>query len=136
MYIPAWAIPPDIMEQYDLHDKISNGKVLAEVRTGIYGLPQAGRLAYLKLVKSLATNRYLPTGKTPGLFRHITRPVLFNLVVDDFGVKYKGKQHAQHLIDTLKKHYEITVDWEGKLFCGIHLKWDYDKRTVELSMPN
>ena len=42
MYIPAWATPPDIMEQYDLHEKISNGKVLAEVRTGIYGPPQAG----------------------------------------------------------------------------------------------
>ena len=56
-------------------------------------------------------------------------------MVDDFGVKYKGRQHAQHLIDTLKKHYKITVDWEGKLFCGIHLKWDYDKRTVDLSMP-
>ena len=106
MYIPAWAIPPDIMEQeYDLHDKISKGRVLAEVRTGIYGLPQAGRLAYLKLVRHLAADGYVPTGKMPGLFRHITRPVLFNLVEDNFGVKYKGKQHVQHLIDTLKKHY-------------------------------
>ena len=45
MFIPTWAIPQDIMEQYNLREKISNGQVLAEVRTGIYGLPQAGQLA-------------------------------------------------------------------------------------------
>ena len=136
MYIPTWAILKDIMDQYNLHDKIHNGWVLVEVRTGIYRLTWAGQLAYLKLVKHLAVDGYVLTGYMPGLFRRITRPVLFNLVVDEFRVKYKGKQHAQHLIDTLKKHYEITVDWEGKLFCSIHLSWDYDKHTIELSMPS
>ena len=31
--------------------------------------------------------------------------------------------------------YRITTDWTGSLYCGITLKWDYDKGTVELSMP-
>jgi hypothetical protein len=79
---------------------------------------------------------YVPTGQTPGLFKHLLRPVSFSLVVNDFGIKYVGKEHADHLLQCLDKEYPLTIDWEGKIFCGIHLKWDYDERTVELSMPN
>ena len=28
------------------------------------------------------------------------------------------------------------MDWNGEIFCGIKLKWDYDKKTVDTSMPN
>ena len=136
MWIPAWVIPADIMKEYNLENKIKNGKILAEIRTGMYGLPQAGRMAYKKLVKHLASYGYFPTGHTPGLFKHLTRPVLFCLVVDDFGAKIVGRHHGQHLIDCLKNHYDITIDWDGSIFCGVHLTWDYEKRTCDLHMPN
>jgi hypothetical protein len=43
---------------------------------------------------------------------------------------------AQHLLAALKQDYEaVTVDWTGSLFCGITLTWDYNKQTVDLSMP-
>jgi hypothetical protein len=72
----------------------------------------------------------------PGLWKHASRPIMFTLIVDDFGIQYTGKQHAQHLIAGLKQDYEaITTDWDGKLFCGIHLDWDYQAHTVDLSMP-
>ena len=32
------------------------------------------------------------------------------------------------------KKYSVTIDWEGKLYIGIALKWDYEKGTVQLSM--
>ena len=47
---------------------------------------------------------------TPGLWRHVTRPVQFTLVVDDFGVKYVGKEHAVHLIKAIKKDQLIPGD--------------------------
>ena len=60
----------------------------------------------------------------------------FSLVVDDFGVKYVGKEHADHLIKTLEGHYDkISVDWEGKLYCGITLEWNYSERFLDISMP-
>ena len=34
----------------------------------------------------------------------------------------------------MKEKYTISEDWEAKLYIGITLKWDYSKRTVELSM--
>ena len=66
----------------------------------------------------------------------MTRPVQFTLVVDDFGVKYVGKEHADHLIRALKQDYTIEKDWEGKLYCGITLDWDYDNQTLTISMPD
>ena len=49
----------------------------------------------------------------PGLWKHEWMPVCFSLVVDDFGVKNVGEAHANHLIQALKKNYEISEDWKG-----------------------
>jgi hypothetical protein len=51
-------------------------------------------------------------------------------------VKYVGCENAEHLLQALHNDYEaVSCDWKGKLFCGITLKWDYDNKTVDLSMP-
>ena len=68
----------------------------------MYGLPQAGLLANNLLAKRLSKAGYYQCQFTPGLQRHVWRPVTFSLVVDDFGVKYKGDCHANNLINTLK----------------------------------
>jgi hypothetical protein len=73
---------------------------------------------------------------TPPVYGATSQEKTFVLVVDDFGIQIQGKQDAQHLIATLKEQYEIMVDWDGKLFCGITLDWDYKNGTVDLSMPN
>jgi hypothetical protein len=45
--------------------------------------------------------------------------------VDDFGIKYIGREHLQHLYDALQTvTYEIVEDLEGDLYCGIALKWN------------
>jgi hypothetical protein len=50
---------------------------------------------------------------------------LFTLVVDDFGVKYVRKEHADHLIASIRSTYrKFTEDWTGSLYCGISLDWD------------
>ena len=135
MRIPIDVIPEEIIEQYNLRSIESNGYVYVEINRSMYGLPQAGRLANDELVPYLKEHGYIQSKRTPGLFTHQTRPIAFSLVVDDFGVKYVGKQHAEHLIAILKDKYTITTDWTGSLYCGISLKWDYNNHTVELSMP-
>ena len=75
----------------------------------------------------------------PGLCSHKWRPIQFALVVDDFGVKYIGDEHAEHIISVVKKHYEITHNLnkenQGTRYCGVTMDWDYDKRELHLSMP-
>jgi hypothetical protein len=55
--------------------------------------------------------------------------------VDDFTVKYVGKQHAEHLRNTFLRAYELTTDWMAPLYSGMTLKWDYNKPTCNISMP-
>ena len=56
--------------------------------------------------------------------------------MDDFGIKYERQEDITHLIDALKTIYKISKDWDGKLYCGLNLEWDYYKREVLASMPN
>ena len=63
---------------------------------------------------------------TPGLWKHTSISISFTLVVDDFEIKYIGEENENHLLNALKKDYEISEDWEGKLYCGIELNWNYD----------
>lgn len=135
MMLPMKVIPQCIREEYDVDQLEKKGKVLAEISNTIYGLPQAGLLSYLRLLKLLNKHGYHCDPHTPGLFTHEYRPIAFCLVVDDFGVKYIGREHAEHLMSVLESQYKITKDWDGKRYVGINLKWDYDKRTVQLSMP-
>ena len=95
MWIPTKFIPADIMTQYQLADLVHNNMVMVEIRKGMYGLPQAGILANDRLQAHLATHGYVAAKHTPGFFTHVDRPISFTLVVDDFGVKYVGKEHAQ-----------------------------------------
>ena len=75
-----------------------------------------------KLLKArLAPAGYYEVANTPGLWKCVSRPIAFTLVVEDFGVKYVGKKHADHLVNALKKNYKISEDWTGSLYCGIAL---------------
>lgn len=136
MRLPLDIIPEEVRRKYNLDSMVeSDGYVYIEIRKGMYGLPQAGILANKLLTKRLKPFGYQPCQHTPGLWRHEWRPIRFSLVVDDFGIKYVGKEHADHLIGALQQYYKISIDWSGALFCGIHLQWDYNKRSVTLSMP-
>ena len=129
-------IPQEIIDEYRLHDKAVNGHVYVEVRKGMYGLPASGIQANELLEERLAPFGYRQSRKVPGLWKHDWRPIQFTLVVDDFGVKYVGKEHAQHLERAIEKSgYRLKSDWTGKKYIGITLDWDYTNREVHLSMP-
>jgi hypothetical protein len=114
---------------------VSDGHAYIEVKKGMYGLPQSEILSNQHITLRLAIHGYHQTKFAPGLWRHVTLPIQFTLVVDDFGVQYVGKEHAQHLIDALETNYTVSKDWTGGMFCGITLKWDYSNKHVDLSMP-
>ena len=106
-----------------------------EIRKGMYGLPQAGKLAHDKLKKLLISRDYHPAPHTPGLWTHKRKDIYFSLVVDDFGVKYTKESDVQELIQLLSTTYTVTTDFTGVKYCGLTLLWDYTNRTVQLSMP-
>ena len=111
MWIKMADTPQDIIYQYGLTAKAVNGKVLVEIRKGMYGLKQAGRISNYRLKQHLKTSGYIPCRYTPGLFTYISHKISFTLCVNAFGVKYTDKVDAQHLLTCLKKLYKCTKDW-------------------------
>jgi hypothetical protein len=103
-------IPDEIIHEYLLHELIkSKGLLLGCVQKGMYGLPQAGMLAKQLLKQQLGPHGYHECIHTPGLWKHYVQPFMFTLIVDDFGIQFTGKHHAQHLIAALKHDYEAVT---------------------------
>ena len=136
MRIPINLIPPEIIREYKLDALQHNQYVYIRINKGMYGLPQAGKLANDLLETGLSKHGWYQCRHTPGLWRHSNKPIKFALVVDDLAIHYTHKTHIDELIHTLRQAYEgVSVDWEAKLYCGITMKWNYHLRTCELSMP-
>jgi hypothetical protein len=55
------------------------------------------------------------------------------LCVDNFGIKYVGQEHDNHLAKILKEHYKCSIDWDGR-YCGMNMEWDYNGRKVHISL--
>ena len=132
--VHASLIPQEIFDEYPDMKVEGDGFVYLEARKGIYGLKEAGLLAFKHLVSNLSPFGYEPMPFTPGLWRHRSRPTTFTLCVDDFGIKFFCKADADHLISALQTNYETTIDWSGSLYCGLNLKWNYEKGFVDVSM--
>jgi hypothetical protein len=131
-------IPQEIVDQYKLKNiTTSDGWVYIKIRRGMYGLKQAGIIAYQQLKTHLATYDYYPAKRTPSLWRHRTRSTAFCLAVNDFGVKYVGKANFEHLEQGLSAKYTCSTNWTGSLYCGLTIKWNYQAqpRHIDLSMP-
>jgi Reverse transcriptase (RNA-dependent DNA polymerase) len=132
----ASLLPPEIWEQYDIASYVDDkGYVIARVDKGMYGLPQAGKVASDNLLPRLHDAGYKPTGRIPGLYKHDTNTIYFTLIVDDFLISHAQEGALEHLKATLRKHYTITTDDAATKFCGMKLDWNYDERHVTVSMP-
>jgi hypothetical protein len=120
MHIQINDIPEEIIVEYGLREKVlSDGHVHVEIQNGMYSLPQAGILAQQLLKERLNKHGYSQSKAVSGLWTHKTHPISFTLVVDDFGVKCEGKEHAMLLINILKKNYKISGEWLGTKYIGI-----------------
>jgi hypothetical protein len=129
-------IPQPIVDHYKLTTLVHKGHVYVAILKGMYGLPQAGRLANDQLIQHLNANGYQQSKLTPGLFTHSTLPICFCLVVDDFFVKYVNESNARHIISTLQDKYTITIDRSATQYLGLTLLWNFgSKPSVIISMP-
>ena len=116
-------IPEKFITEYNLHQ--FDRWVYFAIRKGVYGLPQAGKLAYDHLTKQPNSDGSYQAESTPGSWRHKWCPVKFSLIVDIFGIEYVGKRHALHLRSVIKQYCTIIDDWKGKKCAGVDLAWDY-----------
>jgi hypothetical protein len=136
MRLPLNIIPDKIVSQYNLHDlATADGWIYTKIRHGMYGLKQAGLIANQQLQKHLAEFSYAPTALTPGLWTLSSGNITFSLVVNNYGIKYVGRNNSQHLLSALKELYSVSTNRGGKIYCGVSINWDYANRHVDISMP-
>ena len=81
------AIFQEIIDKCNLRELSENRWVYREIQKGLYRLEQEDILANQLLAKRLNKTGHHPCQFTPGLWRHVWRPITFALVVDDFGIK-------------------------------------------------
>ncbi|KAL7481422.1 hypothetical protein ACHAW6_007145 [Cyclotella cf. meneghiniana] len=96
------------------------GMIHMVISKGMYGLPQSGIPANELQEKWLNKHGYFQNNFVPCLWKHHSRPITFCLTVDDFGIKYIGQEHVEHL---LTSSLLITK-----------LSWDYTNHQVHLLM--
>jgi hypothetical protein len=100
----------------------------------MYGLKEAGKLSNLRLVSLLSFAGFIET-RTSCLFRHLTRPIAFVLVVDDFGIKYQNRDDFDYLVSSLSRLYQVKASPVATKFLGFTLDHDRAQRTLTLSYP-
>ena len=102
---------PKIVDQYNFSGLACPSVwVYLEIIKDMPGIKKDGRIANDRLAAYLANFGYAPVSCTPSLWKHYTLDISFALVVDNFGIKYVGKQSADHLIQALLKLYTISID--------------------------
>ncbi len=128
-------LPEDFVIMYNLANKATSDRfIYTKIQKGMYGLPQAGILAQELLEQCLNTHGYRQSPITPGLWQQDYWPISFTLCVDDFGIKYVGREHAEHLASILSKHYKCSYNWDGQWYLGMTINWDYMGQAVHASM--
>ena len=66
------------------------------------------------------------------LWEDISWPTWFTLVIYDFGIKYYGSNHFEHLFNILSEDDKISVDLNEDLYCGKPLAQNYNKHNLNL----
>ena len=86
MRIHKIIIPQEVLDEYNIifHDR---NYTYVEICRGMYGLKEAGVIAFDQLVRELKRFGYKPMSQTPGLWKHTSRRTAFTLCVDNFGVQ-------------------------------------------------
>ena len=83
-----------------------------------------GILAQELLEQPLNKHGYRQSPIAPGLWQRDYQPISFTLCVDNFGIKYVGWEHAEHLASILSEHYKCSHDWDGQWYLGMTIDWD------------
>ena len=95
-------IPQEIINKYALLSKQCDGYIYVIIENVMYILVQAGIIAHEVLKEHLQPYRYAPEKITQGIYTHKDRDIYFMLVVDEFGIIYRNKKDADHLISALQ----------------------------------
>ena len=104
-------------------DIVDNGYVYIDILKGVYGLKEAGILAFNYPVENLVPHRYHLVQYIACLWKHETKKTTFVLCVDDSGIKSYSQSDLDHLLTALRQTYVISTDPTGRNYIGLTIDW-------------
>ena len=80
----------------------------------MYDIKEEAIISYNQLISHMDPYSYYTVPFRTGLCSQMTLITKQLLCVDDFGVKHFTKDDANHLLDYLKKHYAISIEFDDR----------------------
>jgi hypothetical protein len=137
MWCPMKCLTPKIIEDFQLKDKISKGRVLLEISRPVYGLNQAGLIAMQSLKRILEKHGYVECDNEC-IFRS-NDPLddtIFCIHVDDLMFAYSNTPQAEQIMQVLRKEgYNLKVENDPRMYCGFHITINREERSITAAMP-
>ena len=124
-------LPEIMLKQHNLEAKATKESY---VHVEIRYIPQAGLIAQQLIKQRMNKMCYKQIDITLVFWMHEWCPIYFLLCVNDFGLKYFVKQHADHLMSVLREHFKISRDYKVKCYLGLYIYWDNNNCKLHLSM--
>ena len=84
----------------------------------------------LVVLSAIASEQASPTGAT---IKEVDQFLDYTASQEQAVLIYKA---FDMVLAVHNDNYDITEDWEGKRYLGLTFDWNYDTRSVHLSMPN
>ncbi len=95
----------------------SKAYIVFRIDKTMYGLKEAEKISNLRLVSLLSSFGFYETS-TPCFCNHVSRSILFVLVVDDFGGKYSLRSDFDFLVSCLSTLYHAKAHPIASKFLG------------------
>ena len=128
--------PQDMIGRYKVMEMVdAKGNLNVRVEKVMYELPQAGNIANKLLEEKLKDFGYRQSIVTPGYWKYDWQDISFRLIGGNFGVKYVGKKHANHLLEALCKFYVVNKNEEGRQILMYYIRLGPKNKKVHLSVP-
>ena len=114
-------ITKEIIDEYNIQDIASHGNVYVEIRKGMYGLKEAGIIAFNRLVTKLPLMATVLTS-IPHAYGHtIHTKLCSHLQLTTLALSASNVRMLKHLFNAIQESYTISTDWPGTSYCDLSI---------------
>ena len=99
----------------------------------MYVIKQPDIIAYNQLFYHMDMHGYYPVPFTTGLWAHKTRENFLRCGL--LWSKCYPKDDENNLLNSIKRMYAISTDWEGLNYLRLTIYWNYSKEYVDILIP-
>lgn len=119
MQMPTTLIPKAFMDEYNLEYKAKYGFIYMETTRWMCENLKANYL--IKYPRKVFQIQIYKVPHMPGPWKNRSWLIQYSWVINDFDIKNFNKKGTHHLLNDLKDHFKVEIDWtEGRYHKIMH----------------